>query len=537
VTRTHDAAIGLLPTTPVQRQPGRIRTAGSAAAAGLLAAATTLGVAQLVALWTGPATSPVLTVGAAAIDGAPTWLKTFAVATFGDADKLVLVTGILGALAVAAAGIGLLAAWRLGAGLVGVAAIGALGAASALVRPGASTLDTIPAVAGAIAGAVALSALVRALPGRPHIVSGASSASVGSSDPGAPTRSRRSFLGNAVAVAALATTSGGLGLSLGRTSAAPSTDVPTPDVPASPVPGGAELGIAGLSPFVTPNGAFYRVDTALVVPEIDVDAWRLRIHGLVERELTLTYRDLLDLPMVERDITLACVSNPVGGQYAGNARWIGTPLKGLLEEVGIKPGADQLVSRSVDGMSIGTPTSIVMDGRDALLAVAMNGEPLPRAHGYPVRMIVPGLYGFVSATKWLTELELATFDSFDPYWVERGWAVEAPIKTMSRIDTPRPFAQLPAGTVKVAGVAWAPHRGIERVDVRVDDGPWIPARLAAVDTVDTWRQWVVDWAATPGRHDLSVRATDGSDELQTEARADPFPSGATGWHTVVMTVV
>ena len=296
------------------------------------------------------------------------------------------------------------------------------------------------------------------------------------------------------------------------------------------------MAITDQSPFITTAGSFYRVDTALVIPTIDLATWQLRIHGMVDRELTLTMDELLTRPTIERVITLSCVSNPVGGRYVGNATWIGVPLRGLLEEAGIRAGADQLVSRSVDGMTIGTPTSAVMDGRDAMIAVAMNGEPLPPVHGYPARMLVPGLFGYVSATKWLTELELSTFDAYDAYWVQRGWVQEAPVVTMSRIDTPRPLSRVPAGRLMVAGVAWAQHRGIKAVEVRADDGAWQPAQLASVPSDDTWRQWSLAWDATPGSHRLEVRATDGTGTVQTEARAEPFPSGATGWYSSVFTV-
>jgi hypothetical protein len=234
-------------------------------------------------------------------------------------------------------------------------------------------------------------------------------------------------------------------------------------------------------------------------------------------------------------VTLTCVSNPVGGRYIGNARWIGAPLADLLREAGVDPGADQIVSRSVDGFTVGTPTAVVMDGRDAMLAVAMNGQPLPLEHGFPVRMIVPGLYGYVSATKWLVDIELTTFASYDAYWVRRGWAQQAPIKTESRIDLPKPGATVPAGPVTVAGIAWAQHRGISRVGVSVD-GAWLPARLAAQDTIDTWRQWVYDWDAIPGEHTLAVRATDQTGATQTATLADPVPNGATGDHTISVTV-
>jgi DMSO/TMAO reductase YedYZ molybdopterin-dependent catalytic subunit len=312
--------------------------------------------------------------------------------------------------------------------------------------------------------------------------------------------------------------------------------IPAPASAAGAPAEGAALALPGLSSFYTANRDFYRVDTALVVPRIAAEDWRLRVHGLVRRELELDFRQLLARPLLERDITLSCVSNEVGGGYVGTARWTGVPLADLLREAGVEPGADQLVSRSADGFTVGTPTATVLDGRDAMLAVAMNGEPLPLTHGFPVRMLVPGLYGYVSATKWLVDLELTSFGDFDPYWVRRGWARQAPVKTMSRIDTPRPLSRRRAGQVAVAGFAWAQHRGIRRVEVRADGGPWRPARLAAEHSADTWRQWVWPWEATPGRHTLEVRATDGTGATQPEDRAPPFPDGATGWHSVVVTV-
>ncbi|MEU1070943.1 molybdopterin-dependent oxidoreductase, partial [Streptomyces albidoflavus] len=318
--------------------------------------------------------------------------------------------------------------------------------------------------------------------------------------------------------------------------------LPRPSSPARPIPAQARPRVEGLSPFTTANRDFYRVDTALVVPRVDAGSWRLKVHGEgVRGRLELDFDQLLRRDMIERDITLTCVSNEVGGPYVSSARWLGVPLAPLLEEAGVRPPsrggpADQLVSRSVDGMTLGTPVDTVMDGRDAILAVGMNGEPLPFRHGFPVRMVVPGLYGYVSACKWLQELELTTFDAFDPYWVRRDWAREAPIKTQSRIDTPRPFARLRAGTVRVAGVAWAQHRGIRRVEIRVDDGPWQDARLAAEANLDTWRQWVWDWPATEGSHTLHVRATDATGAVQTSRRQGTVPDGATGLHSVVVSV-
>ncbi|KIF01484.1 molybdopterin-binding oxidoreductase, partial [Streptomyces sp. RSD-27] len=302
------------------------------------------------------------------------------------------------------------------------------------------------------------------------------------------------------------------------------------------------LEVPGVGPFVTPAAEFYRVDTALVVPRVDAGSWRLTVHGEgVSRPLTLTLADLLARPLTEHDITLCCVSNEVGGPYVGNARWLGARLADLLREAGVRPPsqggpADQLVARSVDGMTIGTPVETVMDGRDALLAVGMNGEPLPFAHGFPVRMVVPGLYGYVSACKWLTELRLTTFAAYDAYWVRRSWAQQAPVKTQSRIDTPRPFSTLAPGPVAVAGVAWAQHRGISRVEVRADGGPWHEARLGAADGNDTWRQWLWPWEAAPGEHTLEVRATDGRGQVQTPERRGTLPDGATGWHAVTVSV-
>ncbi|MEU9386364.1 sulfite oxidase, partial [Streptomyces sp. NPDC048279] len=376
---------------------------------------------------------------------------------------------------------------------------------------------------------------------RPEPAAGAAPSGAGDWD-------RRGFVLMASAAALASTGAGVLGRSLngasGRNAIASRDRVmlPAPASPAPAVPRGAGLRIPGAVPFITPNSAFYRVDTALVVPKVDATAWRLRIHGTgVTRPVTLSFDDLLRRELVERDITLTCVSNEVGGPCAGNARWIGVPLAELLAECGVKPpsrggAADQLVSRSVDGMTIGSPVEDVMDGRDALLALGMNGEPLPFDHGFPVRMVVPGLYGFVSACKWIQDIELTTFDAYDPYWVKRGWSRTAPIKTESRIDTPKPFARPRSGTVMVAGVAWAQHRGIDRVEVRVDDGPWQQARLAAEDSRDTWRQWSFPWQAGRGGHTLTVRATDRTGQVQTAIRARTIPDGASGRHSVVVTV-
>ncbi len=484
-----------------------------------------------------PAASPLLAVGSAFIDLTPEWLKSFAIRSFGQNDKIVLLGGIVAVLAVAAIGIGLLAARRPRLAMAAVGGIGGIGAVAALLRPGGSPISGVPALAGAVVGIAVLVLLTRQLSGQAD----RAAAETEAANHHERDVSRRRFVVASAAVGVLIASSGGLGAfiagrrSLGALDAA-SPLIPSPLEPAGVIPAGADLGIDGISSFITSNDEFYRVDTALQVPVIAADAWRLRIHGMVDREVTLTLAELLEYPTIERDITLACVSNQVGGEYVGNARWIGVRLADLLDAAGVQAGADQIVSRTVDGMTIGTPTAVALDGRDAMLAVGMNGEPLPAAHGYPVRMIVPGLYGYVSATKWLVELELTRFDAYDPYWVERGWSKEAPIKTMSRFDTPKPLARLPAGKVAIGGVAWAQRRGIARVEVRIDRGAWTEARLADVDTIDTWRQWVFEWDATSGNHALEVRATDGLGEVQPEVRAEPFPNGATGWHSVVVTV-
>jgi DMSO/TMAO reductase YedYZ molybdopterin-dependent catalytic subunit len=305
---------------------------------------------------------------------------------------------------------------------------------------------------------------------------------------------------------------------------------------APPLPAGAKLDASGISSFYTPNNSFYRVDTDLVLPQVSPDQWTLQISGMVDRPVELSFADLLRQPLTEADITLVCVSNEVGGAYAGNARWLGASLPALLRRAGLRSGADQVLSTSVDGMTISTPVSAIMDGRNALLAVGMNGQPLPIAHGFPARMVVPGLYGYTSATKWIIKLELTTFAAKKAYWTQRGYAAQAPIKTESRIDVPKPLSQVSKGQVAVAGVAWAPHRGISAVEVSVDNGAWHEARLAAADGIDTWRQWVWNWDATPGLHQLQVRATDGTGAAQTSGRTGVFPNGATGWDSVVVTV-
>ncbi len=312
--------------------------------------------------------------------------------------------------------------------------------------------------------------------------------------------------------------------------------IPAPAVPAPPLPAGSNLRIPGLSTFITPNNSFYRVDTAIVLPEVPPSSWQLRVHGMVAKEITITFDELIRRPLTADYITLTCVSNPVAGPYVGNALWLGASVASLLRQAGVRAGADELLCTSADGFTSGTPLQTVMDGRDAMLAVAMNGTALPVEHGFPVRMVVPGLYGYVSACKWITDIEVTTYASNVAYWAQRGWDQQAPIKTESRIDVPNGSTQLKPGLTPVAGVAWAQHKGIAAVEVRVDNGPWHEARLAAVPDIDCWRQWVWDWHATPGNHLLEARATDATGYTQTALQEPPPPNGATGYPSVAVSV-
>lgn len=547
-------------TTP--HRPRGIRRLALGALSGLLSGYAALTTAELLAAAVRPEAGPVIAVGGAAIDRTPPEVKDWAIRQFGTDDKLVLQLGILAVLTALALALGVLATRRRLLGALGVLALGAVGALAATGRPDSTGVsDALPSVVGTAVGA----ALLYHLTGRlrrsaaPMPAAPADTAPTGhdedeggggdeDEDENGHGWDRRGFVLAATAAAVASTGAGLAGRALsnaqgqGAVASRKNVVLPAPASAAAPVPRGAALRIDGISPFTTPNGDFYRVDTALVVPRIDATTWRLRIHGEgVERERSLSFEDLLSMRLIERDITLTCVSNEVGGPYVGNARWTGVRLADLLDQCGVRPPsrggpADQLVARSVDGMTIGSPVEDVMDGRDAMLALGMNGRPLPFEHGFPVRMVVPGLYGYVSACKWIRDIELTTFDAYDAYWVKRDWAPRAPVKTQSRIDTPKPFARPKAGAVTVAGVAWAQHRGIDKVEVRVDDGPWEEARLASEDTRDTWRQWSHSWQATKGGHTLTVRATDRTGETQTRERAPTVPDGATGWHSVVVTV-
>jgi DMSO/TMAO reductase YedYZ molybdopterin-dependent catalytic subunit len=507
----------------------------------LTAAAAALGTAELVSVFTGPESSPLVAVGGVVVDSVPASVKTFATSVFYTYDKLALIIGTLVILGLFAVGFGILAMRNIAYGVVGIGVFGLVGLAAAITRHNAGPTAAFPSLLGAAAGALVLVWLLRTAPigedaEPPEARQGGAAASSGA----VVTGDRRKFLqivGGVLAGAAVIGF-GGRWFADRRnvTADRAAIKLPSPAEAASPLPAEADLKLPQLTPFLTPNDNFYRIDTALVVPQVAPDGWTLKIHGRVKNPITLTYAELTRRPMIERYVTLACVSNEVGGELISTSRFLGVPLKPLLEEAGPQDGADQVVSRSVDGFTAGTPTAILLDGRDAMLAIGMNGEPLPIEHGFPVRIVVPGLYGYVSATKWLAEIELSSFADFDAYWIRRGWAKQAPIKTQSRIDTPSAGSSVTAGSVTVAGVAWAQHRGISKVEVRVDEGPWQPARLAAVPSVDTWRQWAYAWTAPPGKHTLTVRATDNGEQTQTDAISPPDPDGATGWHSVQVTV-
>jgi DMSO/TMAO reductase YedYZ molybdopterin-dependent catalytic subunit len=499
-----------------------------AAVAGLLAGGFDVAAGELFAAvlqWSGVkgTGSPVLAIGSAFVDRTPPWLKDFATNTFGTADKKVLLVGMGVVLALLSAAIGIVADRKRRLGLVAIALLGAVAGIAALSRPASGAMDVLPAVVGAFAGMGVLVALL-------DRAAEPDTASYQGHD-------RRAFLRAGLVTGGLALVGGAAATWLGKgernvQASAAAVRLPTPVSSAPVIPAGADLHLKGLTPYLTSREDFYRIDTALVVPRLTTDDWELRIHGMVEHEVHLTWDQLLALPMVERLVTLSCVSNEVGGDLIGNARWLGHPLKDLLAQAIPTSDADMVLSRSIDGFTAGSPLAALTDGRDALLAIGMDGKVLPQEHGFPARLVVPGLYGYVSATKWVVDLEVTRFDRAEGYWTPRGWSPMGPIKTESRIDVPHDGSGVRAGPVAVAGVAWAIHRGVEKVEVRVDHGNWAVARLADEPTVDTWRQWVYEWAATPGRHQLQVRATDGNDDLQIEFRAPPPPNGASGWHTI-----
>lgn len=511
-------------------RPGAQRARGEAALAGLVAVGAGLGVGELVAAFVAPTGGPIADVGGLMIDLAPTWAKDAAIALFGTADKIALLVGVGLVLAVLAGAAGILEARHPHWGSVLVGGAGAFGILAAATRQPFAVLDLLPALATT---AVAIAALRMLLRLRPAAVSEPAPTTAAGPD-------RRRFLawlGGTAAVGVLAAI-GGTALRTGArvaTAAREAFTLPAPATPAPPLPAGAELGIDGLAPVITPNADFYRIDTALQIPVVDPGSWRLRVHGMVDRELTLSWDELLALPLEESTTTLACVSNEVGGTLIGTAVWLGHPIRHLLEQAGVHDDADMVLSKSVDGFTAGTPLDVLRDDRHAVLAIGMNGEPLPPEHGFPVRLVVPGLYGYVSATKWVVDLEVTRFDRARAYWTDRGWSERGPIKLASRIDVPR--GQVAAGAVTVAGVAWHQHVGIAAVEVQIDDRPWRDAQLAAPLSVDTWVQWHYRWEAEPGQHTVRVRAIGADGETQVSQRRPPAPDGATGLHAVTVDVV
>ncbi|TRW81500.1 molybdopterin-dependent oxidoreductase [Mycolicibacterium sp. 018/SC-01/001] len=505
-------------------------TQGDKAARGIAAAAVAVGVAQLTGAAFGPRADVRTAVGSSVIERTPGPLKEWAIQTFGTADKLFLTVAVLVVVAALAIIAGIVETRRRPWGSAMIVAAGVLGGAAVLSRPGAGALDVVPTVIGVCCGVVVL----RFLTSRRFTGDDDAERAAAGTDSGR----RRSLITLGLIVAGAA--SGVAGVVITRLASSVSGDrnafaLPRIGKPAAPIPAGVQPPDIALPSFVTANDEFYRIDTALTVPQLSREAWKLRIHGMVDREVTVDFADLDRFEVVERVVTLTCVSNPVGGELISNAVWTGYRVADLLAEAGVKPDADMVLSTSVDGWTAGTPVE-ALTADDALLAIGMNGQPLPIEHGYPARLVVPGLYGYVSATKWVVDLELTRFDRAEAYWTQLGWAARGPIKTESRIDIPRAGADVTAGPNRFGGVAWAQDRGVRAVEVKMDDGDWQQAELGAAYSGDTWRLWTFDWQATPGFHTITVRATDNSGYTQTPDRADPVPDGATGWHSITFNV-
>jgi len=498
--------------------------------AGAASAGLALGVSELAAGIFSGLPSLIEAVGDWAIDVVPTPIKDWAISVFGTNDKVALIVGMTMVVILVGAGLGVIARRWFGVAMAAFIGFGVLGSLAASRDP-AFTLG-IGMVAGGLAAITGLVSLQLLLGWSSPVPTDDTTESV------AADVSRRSFVIGVSAVLGVAALSAGVGRALlerGKRAVAGRAEVvlPGPAEAVGPAPPAAELGISGLSPVITPNPDFYRIDAALSVPRVNLPEWTLSLKGMVDRPYSIAYSELLDMRMVERYVTLSCVSNPVGGNLVGNAKWLGVPLTEILDRAGVQPEAEQIVGRSVDDFTVGFPVETAYDGRDALLAVGMNDEALPFEHGFPARLVVAGLYGYVSATKWISEIELTRWDDFDAYWVPRGWSKEAPVKTQSRIDTPPSGAQVPAGSRRVAGVAWAPHRGISKVEVQLGEGAgWVEADLSESLSDNCWRQWSVEWDAPVGIHVIRVRATDGDGNLQTDEIVPPAPNGATGWHTI-----
>jgi DMSO/TMAO reductase YedYZ molybdopterin-dependent catalytic subunit len=489
---------------------------------GIAAAAVGLGVMQLVAVPFGPAADARTAVGSTIIDLTPGPVKEWAIQTFGTADKLFLTIAVVVVVAVLAA---ITAGWetrRRPIGSIAIALGGLAGCVAVLSRPGAGIVDVIPTVLGTCCAIGVLRWLTR----EPD-----QAAEPAEHDPGR----RRTLV--ALGLLGVGVASGVAGAVWSRLLHSVAGDrqafaVPPVKVPAPPIPADVQPKDVVLPSFVTSNNDFYRIDTALSVPQLSRADWRLRIHGMVDKEITYDWAALEQFEVVEKVVTLTCVSNPVGGELISNAKWTGYRVRDLLAPAGIHHDADMVLSRSIDGFTAGTPAEALTDSRDALLAITMNGEPLPVNHGYPARLVVPGLYGYVSATKWVVDLEITRYDRAQAYWTRLGWSARGPIKTESRIDVPRSGQQVPAGPVTFGGVAWAQNRGVSKVEIRIDDGDWRPADLGANYSNDTWRLWSYRWDARPGSHSITVRATDNTGATQTSDRQGVLPDGATGWDEV-----
>ncbi|MGH3868371.1 MAG: molybdopterin-dependent oxidoreductase [Pseudonocardiaceae bacterium] len=515
---------------PVAVAPATRLPVAVAALIGLLSMAAGLATGHLVGGIISPTASPFLAVGASAIDLTPLWLKDFAVRTFGSYDKLVLLSGMAVVVGLVGVVAGLLSRRSRTPGLILLVVLGALASVAVLSRPTAGPLDVLAALVALLASVGTFVALHR-LGQRSQQPAGGAAAGV----------SRRTLFARSAAVATGAGIAAAGGqLLAGRSGVEASRKAVgriIPTVPAPPISRMADFAADGSPTFITPNRDFYRVDVNLTLPQLRAEDWRLRVHGMVDRELTLDWANLTSRQLIERPVTMTCVSNEVGGPYISTANFTGVLLADILSEVGVRRGADQVFTTSVDGWTCGSPTAVLTDpGRQAMLVIGMNGEPLPIEHGFPVRMMVPGLYGFVSGTKWITDMELTTFDAQRAYWLQRGWGQRAPIKTMSRIDSPGAFGRVSPDS-PITGIAWAQTRGIEQVEVRVDHGQWRPAELSTEVNVDTWRMFRLRGRWEAGNHVAEVRATDKTGYTQTADRAAPIPDGASGWHSVQFTVL
>ncbi|HET7355701.1 MAG TPA: molybdopterin-dependent oxidoreductase [Nocardioidaceae bacterium] len=499
-----------------------------------------MAVSQVLTVWLNVASTPIQAVAQAIIVLTPGSVAETLIGIVGRKDKPLLVTGVTIAVLLLGALAGVLCRRSRWAGNAVVLAVTGLGAAAVVTGEGAAAVDLLPVVVGGLVWYAAQGWLVGYLEPRAAAAGPTASGPDRPATPVVPAEegaTRRGFLLRAGTIA-LAGAVVGLGSTfLGRSRQAVEASRKMLRLPATGglVPKGAQVDVPGMPPWQTPDDTFYRIDTALVVPSIDPQQWRLRIHGMVDHPIELSYHDLLQRQITQAWVTICCVSNPVGGSLIGNAWWSGVRVADLLQEAGVRPGAAAVRQTSQDGWTCGTPIQALTDGRNAMLAVAMNGQPLPIEHGFPVRMIVPGLYGYVSATKWITDLEVTTFDRFAAYWTVRGWSATGPVKTESRVDVPRSGASVKAGAVRVGGSAWAQHTGIATVEYRLDGQPWQTAELGTVPDVDTWVQWAGTVQAPPGDHTVTVRATDRSGYAQTAVPRGVVPDGATGWDSVSFT--